>query len=304
MLAVGLALTASLCYGVANFLSPFLLRHHPLAVVLACGQVAACLAAVLALALSAEAAPSASGLALGIAAGAGNALGLVAFMEAVRFGPVSVVVPINAAGAVVPAIVGLSTGDPVTALRLAGLTLAVAGVILVARRPGGAAQAVELQPGSSPEASDVEPLLGPTGSPHDLRRCVTWSLISAAGFGLLLVALPAATTHGRWWALVLARVVIVTTVAVVIGMRRHDPRPPRRPGVLLALALPGLLLLTGSFLYTLAADHGDLSVVGVCGSLFPVVTVALALAILGERLSRLQFAGIAFALLGVSLLAV
>ncbi len=41
----------------------------------------------------------------------------------------------------------------------------------------------------------------------------------------------------------------------------------------------------------------------VLGSLFPVVTVGLGVALLGERLSRVQAIGVAATLLGVALIA-
>jgi drug/metabolite transporter (DMT)-like permease len=69
------------------------------------------------------------------------------------------------------------------------------------------------------------------------------------------------------------------------------------------LAIPGLLLVAGTVLYTVAADHGRLSIVSVLGSLFPVFTVALAAFLLGERLSRAQAAGVAAALGGIVLIA-
>ena len=67
--------------------------------------------------------------------------------------------------------------------------------------------------------------------------------------------------------------------------------------------VPGLLLFGGTMLYTAATRSGDLSVVAVLGSLFPVVTVGLAFALLGERLSRVQAAGAVAAMLGGVLLA-
>ena len=62
--------------------------------------------------------------------------------------------------------------------------------------------------------------------------------------------------------------------------------------------VPGLLLFGGTMLYTAATREGDLSVVAVLGSLFPVVTVGLAFALLGERLTRVQGAGAAAAMVG------
>ena len=56
-------------------------------------------------------------------------------------------------------------------------------------------------------------------------------------------------------------------------------------------------------MYTTAAAHGQLSLVSVLGSLFPIVTVALGMGLLGERLSRLQAVGVAAALTGIALIA-
>ena len=56
-------------------------------------------------------------------------------------------------------------------------------------------------------------------------------------------------------------------------------------------------------LYALATRHGLLSVVAVGSSLYPLVTVLLARALLGERVRRSQEAGVLAALAGVVLIA-
>ena len=61
-------------------------------------------------------------------------------------------------------------------------------------------------------------------------------------------------------------------------------------------AIPGVLLVVGTIMYTTAAAHGQLSLVSVLGSLFPIVTVGLGMGLLGERLSRFQAVGVAAAL--------
>ena len=53
-------------------------------------------------------------------------------------------------------------------------------------------------------------------------------------------------------------------------------------------------------LFALASRHGLLSLVSVLGSLYPVMTVALAYVLLHERLTRIQLAGVAAALAGVA----
>jgi drug/metabolite transporter (DMT)-like permease len=56
-------------------------------------------------------------------------------------------------------------------------------------------------------------------------------------------------------------------------------------------------------LYGLANRHGQLSVVAVAGSLYPVATVLLARVVLHERLIRVQALGVSLALVGVALIA-
>ena len=70
------------------------------------------------------------------------------------------------------------------------------------------------------------------------------------------------------------------------------------------LALIGCADLAATALYGVATTEGDLSIVAVVGSLYPVVTVLLARGVLKERISRLQAAGVALALLGVGLVSV
>ena len=70
-----------------------------------------------------------------------------------------------------------------------------------------------------------------------------------------------------------------------------------------SLALIGLLDVSANVCGTLGTDTGLLSVVAVLASLYPVATVVLARALLGERLEAVQAAGVTVALAGVALIA-
>ena len=287
VLAIAFALYTSCAYGVANFLAPVLLRRHAFAAVLLTGQVAALVGCVGLLTLSAEALPTAGAVGLAALAGVGNAAGLAGFYEAVRFGPLSVAAPVGATSAVLPVVVGVVGGDALGAAQVAGIVLAIGGAALASRRAG---------------ALDDE-------AHWDLPRCVALAAVSALGLGVLLAALPAAAEDDRlFWALTVQRSVIVACFVALIAVRRQAFAVPAgfalptRAGRA-ALVLPGLLLLTGTLMYVLAAERGQLSVVAVCGSLAPLVTVGLAIAVLGERVSRAQAAGVAAAVAGVCLIA-
>jgi drug/metabolite transporter (DMT)-like permease len=67
--------------------------------------------------------------------------------------------------------------------------------------------------------------------------------------------------------------------------------------------LVGVLDTSANLLFAGASIRGNLGVVGVLSSLYPVVTVVLARLVLAERLCWSQSAGVIMALLGVGLLA-
>ena len=276
-MAVLLALCATACYGVSNFLGPLISRDAPTYVVLMAGQVVALVASAAVLVFTAASLPGAGTATAGVVTGLGNAVGLIGFYRAASLGPLSIVAPIGATAAIVPVTLGLIEGEPASALRLAGIALAIAGVALAARRP----------------PAEVD-------EPDDRRGAVLWAVIGAGGFGVFLASIDRASADGVFWALGLSRVSLLLVLGVVALLIGETLRAPARD--LPKLAAPGVLLFTGTLTYAAATQEGDLSVVAVLGSLFPLVTVGLAFAFLGERLSRIQSAGVVGALVGVVLL--
>jgi drug/metabolite transporter (DMT)-like permease len=283
MPVIALALGASLCYGVSNFLGPQLVRRHALVTVLVLSQVAALGACALYLALDGGRALPTPDMWLALLAGAGNAGGLIGFYRAAELGPLSVVAPIGASGAVIPVVWGLASGESLKASQAVGMVLAMAGAVLVARRTSA-------HPTTAHGVGQVQ----------SHRASILWAAGSAVAFGVFLTALPKASAHGRAWALLDARLALVALLAVWAGRELATIRFARGSAL---LAVPGLLLVIGTIMYTTAAAHGQLSLVSVLGSLFPIFTVGLGVALLGERLSRAQSIGVAAALTGIALIA-
>jgi drug/metabolite transporter (DMT)-like permease len=62
----------------------------------------------------------------------------------------------------------------------------------------------------------------------------------------------------------------------------------------------GIADFLANFLLGVATTKGLVSIAMVLGSLFPIVTSILAFRFLGERLHRVQYLGIAFAVAGVA----
>ena len=176
-------------------------------------------------------------------------------------------------------LVGVLTGDTLSAVVSAGLVLAVAGVLLASREPAAeAARPARRAPGgrasrsrSWPPAASARTSCSPTWRPT--------SPCSGCSSSSRVVALP---------------------VLVLAGRARAAARRPRTRGPLLAA---GALDVTATGLYGLANREGSLSIVAVVGSLYPVMTVLLARIVLRERLARVQAVGVAAALAGVALIA-
>jgi drug/metabolite transporter (DMT)-like permease len=279
LLAIILALGSSACYGVSNFIGPQLARRHALVSVLVISQLAALAVCAVYLLLAAGPGLSAAEVGYAALAGVGNAGGLIGFYKAAELGPLSIAAPIGALGAIVPALWGIATGDRLTAFEGVGLVLAIAGAALVARRADDPDEEVRYA---------------------DPRASVIWAAASAVAFGVFLTAIPAASDSDRAWALLDSRVVLVALIAVWAGRRLAQVEFDRAA---LSMTVPGLLLVAGTLVYTVAADHGQLSIVSVLGALFPLFTVGLSVALLDDRLSREQSWGVVSAFVGIALIA-
>jgi len=278
MLPLASALASSLCWGVSDFVGGLQSRRLPVFVVLLVSQGAALATATVVAVAAGDAVPSPGRILFGMAAGAAGVLALACFYRALAIGTMSIVAPIAATGVVVPVIVGMATGERPSGTQLSGMALAIVGVVLASR-----------------EVHEDE------AKAADARLAVLLALVTAVGFGLFFVGMERAARGGVLWALVSARVASVSCVALLTARTR-----PSFAGVTPALApLVAIGLLDGAAngLYAFASTEGLLSVVAVLGSLYPVVTILLARAVLGERVRRIQELGIVGAVAGVALIA-
>ena len=227
-----------------------------------------------------------------IAAGIGGMAALTAFYRALAIGTMSIVAPISATGAAVPVIVGIASGGVPAALQMGGIVAAIVGVVLASREP-------EPEPESEPESETASARGAAT------RTSIGLALIAALGFGGFFVGLHASAKFDVLWALLAARAAGVAALVLVVsargGVARGETAISGR--TLATLVIVGTLDLSANGLYALASRHGLLSVVAVGASLYPLATVVLARLLLGERVERIQEAGIAAALVGVALIA-
>lgn len=279
MLAVGLALAASACWGVADFTAGLLSRRLSAVLILLIQQAFGVLVVAVVVLARTEGPPDGRAIALSLLAGLAGAIALGCFYRALAVGTMSVVAPISASGATLPVVVGIATGERPSALQAVGLAVTMIGVLLASR---------EVHDGD--EARDAA------------RTSILLALVAAVGFGAFFTLSDAAADESVLWLLLVGRgVSVVLLVAVVAAAAERPARPARRD--LATMCLVGALDLLATGLYAVANTEGLLAVVAVVGSLYPVTTVLLARVVLHERLRTAQAAGVLLAFLGVAAVA-
>lgn len=276
-MAILLGLLAALAYGASDFIGGVGGRRASSETVAIMSQPIALLAAVVALIVFGGDRPTAGALAWGAASGFGSGVGTIALYRGLAIGRMSVVAPVSAVlAAAIPAVVGLATGDSLSALRLSGLALALPGIALVSRQ----------------SSSEREPA----------RSGVREASVAGAGFALLFIGLSQAGTASGAWPLVPGQAVAVVTV-LVLGLTIGTAAGTWRPALWPAL-LTGILGGLATLLYLAAAGRGELSVVAVLTSLYPAITIVLARLLLHESWGRIQVAGLGVSAVAVVLISV
>jgi len=295
--AVVLALVASVAYGVSDFYAAVLARRLPTVLIALWSQVLGLLALAAITSLAGQ--PFvASGFAWGVGGGVVGAAALLVIYRALATGPASVVAPVAAAGVLVPVVVAAVGGDPPSAVALAGIPIVVGGLALVAA--GNAVDGLdETQPCAGPRVTRTASL-APGGATGDLRA-IGLALVAALGFGIFFVLLDAGTSAAPASELWVVLGVLAGALPTTVAQALREMASLRVTVVLLPVLVVALFDLAGDAALTYATADGDLGVVSVLASLDPVVTVALAVVLLRERLSRRQSGGVVACLVGVVL---
>ncbi len=273
MTAILLALGASLSWGFADFFGPLKGRTLGVLRVLIYAQVSGFLVIAVAVAVRGSA-PHDAAVLYAIPAALSGTLGLFAYYRGMAVGAMSVVAPIAGISAAVPVAVALATGERPSTVQIVGIVLALTGVGLASR---------EKQEGATKIAAGVG-----------------LALLAAIGFGGYFVPMHAAGAADFWWASLIFRATALVIVTGAVVVARPSLRVTRPDVAFLSAVGVGDLL--GNVLFAAAAGHGLLSVTSVLASLYPIVTVALARAVLRERVDRMQQAGVVATLAGIAMI--
>lgn len=207
--------------------------------------------------------------------GAVDFAGMYCLYRAFTVGSLAVCSPIAAGYAVVTGMLTLIDGERPPALALLGALALVAGVAVVARGAGAAGGAT---------------LAG-----------VPFAVAAAGLLGVFFWGMDDVTAAWGWlWPVVVTRAAMLVCAAALLARSGGlSPRPEPGTGrLLVAAALLDTLALAA---FNLGVERAYTTTTTALGSLYSTVAVVLAWLFLGERLGRLQQAGIGAILLGVLL---
>lgn len=273
-MSVLLALIAAVAYGVSDFVGGIAARRTSAWPVAFMGSVGAIVCTVL-IALVIPGDPTAIDLGWGALAGIGSGLGGSFLYRGLAAGRMGVVAPVSAVGAaIVPVVVGVSTGERPELLIWFGIATAVPGIWLVSREPGGGSIAAGLVDG----------------------------VLAGIGFGLLFAAIGQVPEGAGYWPLALAQVTGLVAVVGAATALRASWHPSARSEVTGGLSA-GALASAAALCFLLATQSGLLTVAAVLASLYPAFTILLAATVLKEPIHRGQALGLAFCTLSVALVA-
>jgi drug/metabolite transporter (DMT)-like permease len=224
----------------------------------------------------------------GLLTGSLNAFSTLCLYRSFEVGKLSVVAPLSASYPALTMAISFFTGERLTALRVVGIILILAGVAIVVRGEASATESLEEAPGA---ATSKSPGIG-------------IALLSALGFGVLFWVLGNRTVPRVGYAATVWMIRLTSSVitALFLLVRRQPmglPRDVKVSGWLLGMGV----LDTGAFiLNNRGMQLEQVSVVSVLSSLYGAVTVLLSAVILRERLQMVQWAGIAGIFVGIALI--
>jgi uncharacterized membrane protein len=272
LFAAALALAAAASWGIGDFLGGLKSRSlRPVAVLIVAQPIGGTLLGLWVVIRGHG--PPGSAVLWACLASVFGTTGLIAFYRGMAAGALTIVAPIAGAGAAIPVIWGLARGDQPSGYQELGFAAALVGIVLASfeRRP----EAARLAAG------------------------VGWAAVAMLAFGGYYIPMHAASHGDFLWAAFVFR--LTSTALIAAAWLALRPPSANRADVPV-LATIGVLDTGGNVFFAAASARGLVSVVSILASLYPVVTVLLARAVLHERVHRSQELGIVLALAGIVLI--
>ena len=215
----------------------------------------------------------------GVAGGLCGLIGVMVMYSLMAVAPMNVISPVTAVlAAIVPVVFGVLVGERPRLAAWFGIALGLLAVILVSRTT--------------------------EDHPHGriAARVLALAFLAGVGFGFYFIFLARAGHDSGLWPLVVSRVAAAAAIVPVAMSRRATA--PFHGRLLRIVLLAGACDALANMFFLLASRHGLLSLASVLTSLYPAVTVILAVGLLHEHTSRVQRTGLALAAASIVLITV
>lgn len=278
MLTVVLGLLAAITYGVGDFAGAVASRQRNAVTVLLYSYPVGAVLMTALLPLFPGSVTSRV-LLFGVLGGAAGMVGVMLMYSLMTVAPMNVISPVTAVlAAIVPVVVGVATGERPKVFAWSGIAIGLVAVMLVSRTR--------------------------EDHPHGrvAPRVIALAVLSGLGFGAYFVLLARAGHASGLWPLVVSR---VSSALLVVPVAAARSAVGRLRGRTLAVAvLAGLCDASANMFFLLSSRHGLLSLASVLTSLYPAVTVILAMSLLREHATPTQRAGLLLAGASVVLITV
>lgn len=294
-MGIALGFIAGIMYGASDFIGGIASRTSSTFSVTVISQLVGLIALLGLMPVLPHASPAASDLGWGLLAGLGGGAGILFLYQGLAVGRMSVVSPITAViAALIPLTVGLLLGERPSVLALAGIGFALVSVVLVSSAPAHA------------ESADQRVAQRKRENAHPVNQWLLQpglieALLAGVAIGAFYVCLARSHAHAGLWPLAAARVASTLSLSTIAISTGRTLRPAR--GGFATIAFAGLVDMLANAFYLASTRLAPLSIVAVLASLYPASTVLLARVVLHERLTRLQLAGVVFALIAVAMIA-
>lgn len=294
-MGIALGFIAGIMYGASDFIGGIASRTSSTFSVTVISQLVGLVALLGLMPVLPHASPAASDLGWGLLAGLGGGAGILFLYQGLAVGRMSVVSPITAViAALIPLTVGLLLGERPSVLALAGIGFALVSVVLVSSVPAHA------------ESADQRVAQRKRENAHPVNQWLLQpglieALLAGVAIGAFYVCLARSHAHAGLWPLAAARVASTLSLSTIAISTGRTLRPAR--GGFATIAFAGLVDMLANAFYLASTRLAPLSIVAVLASLYPASTVLLARVVLHERLTRLQLAGVVFALIAVAMIA-
>lgn len=208
-------------------------------------------------------------------AGIAGGFGIAALYHGLATAQAAVVSPTSAVvGAILPVLIGTLTAGIPAPLKVGGMGAGVLGIWLVTR-------------GSEPTSDDG-------------RSGISLGVIAGLGFAGFFICMAQVPRGAVFAPLIVSKTLATALALAVLALRRLSLPSPRAHPVALAA---GVLDAGGNVFYLIASHITRLDFAAVIASMSPALTVVLSWILGRQRVSRLQWLGVALCMAGVALIA-